>query len=103
MRMQLLTFAVAPRLFRVVFRFEIYGARAPVVFFTRNVVTAFQEKDLLAGGREFVCERAATRARADDDYVVVIIVAHDALRAWGLIAWSWIALTSSTAPYRSSH
>src|SRR6185369_6721544 len=47
-RMKLLAQVVAPRLFRVVFRFEIYGARAPVVLLTRNVIAAFEEKDLLA-------------------------------------------------------
>src|SRR5215216_5611826 len=88
MRMQLLAVAVAPRLFGVVFTFEIYGARAPVLLFPRNVIAAFEEQGLLAGGREFVGECAATRARADDDYVVVIVTGHDALRSWGVTARS---------------
>src|SRR6185369_11495853 len=76
-RMKFLAFAVAPRFFRVVFAFEVYGARAPVVLFTRNVIAALEEKNLLARGRETVSQRAAARARADDDYVVVIVAAHD--------------------------
>src|ERR1044072_8471015 len=39
-RMKHLTFPIAPRFFRVVFAFEIYGARAPVVLFTWNVIAA---------------------------------------------------------------
>jgi hypothetical protein len=57
-RMQLLAVAVAPRFFRVVFGLEVYGARAPVVLFTRNVIAAFEEQDLLARGREAVSQRA---------------------------------------------
>src|SRR6185436_18212560 len=101
-RMKLLTLVVAPRFFRVVFAFEVYGARAPVVLFTRNVIAALKEKNLLARGRETVSQRAAARARADDDYVVVIVAAHDDTPARGVTARSSIALPSSTAPCRSS-
>src|SRR5678815_1186786 len=80
-RMKFLAFVVAPRFFRVVFRFEIYGARAPVVLLTRNVIAALEEKDLLARGREAVGQRASARARADDDYVVVIVAGHGGLRS----------------------
>src|SRR6185369_2577921 len=41
-RMKLFTFAVAPRLFRVVPALEVYGARAPVVLLTRNVLAALE-------------------------------------------------------------
>src|SRR5262245_25469002 len=80
MRMKLLAFVVTPCLFSVVFRLEVYGARAPVVLLTRNVIAALKEKDLLARGREAVGQRASARARADDDYVVVIIAGHGGLR-----------------------
>src|SRR5690349_25083373 len=102
-RVQRLAFAIAPRLFRVVFRFEVYGARAPVVLLARNIVTAFQDQDLLARGREFVGQRAATRARADDNYVVMIVAGHDHTPSAGVTAHSSIALPSSTARCRSSH
>src|SRR6266571_7834917 len=79
-RMQLFAINVAPRFFRVVLAFEVNGARAPVVLLARHVIAAFEQKDLLTGGREFVSERDATRARADNDYVVLIVVCHDLLR-----------------------
>src|ERR1043166_8555919 len=41
-RMEFRAFAIAPRLFRVVFAFEIYGPRAPVVLLTRNVIAALE-------------------------------------------------------------
>src|SRR5689334_17242728 len=75
-RVELLAFVVAPRFFRVVLRFEIDGARAPVVLLTRNVIAALEKQDLLARGRETVSQRASARARADDDYVVVIVGGH---------------------------
>src|ERR1051325_9673647 len=76
-RMQLLAVTVAPRLFGVVSRLEVYGARAPVVLFTRNVIAALEQQNLLARGRKFVGQRAAARARADDDYVVMVVAGHD--------------------------
>src|SRR5690349_6670589 len=90
-RVQLFAFAIAPRLFRVVSRFEVYGARAPVVLLAWNIVAAFQDQDLLARGREFVGQRAATRARADDDYDVVIVAGHDHTPR----LWSYCAFTDS--------
>src|SRR6185369_14476324 len=103
-RMEFFTFVVAPCFFRVVFAFEVYGTRTPVVLFTRNVIAALEEKNLLARGRETVSQRAAARARADDDYVVVIVAAHDdaptEVTARSSIAS--IALPSSTARCRSS-
>ena len=61
-RMKFLAVAIAPRLFGVVFPFEIYGARAPVVLFTRNVIAALEEKDLSCP-RARVCKPACRRPR----------------------------------------
>src|SRR6266699_1255175 len=79
-RMQLFAINVARRFFRVVPGFQGDCARAPVVLLARHVIAAFEQKNLLTGGREFVSERAATRARADNDYVVLIVVCHYLLR-----------------------
>src|SRR6185503_21102596 len=76
-RVQCLPVAIAPRLFGVVFTFEIDGASAPVILLARYVIAAFEEEDLLAGGRELVGQRAAARARTDNDHVVVIVACHD--------------------------
>src|SRR5215510_3016110 len=79
-RMKLLTIRVTPGFLRVVPGFEVNGARAPVVLLARYVITALKQQNLLAGWREFVSQRAATRARADDDHVVMIVRRHDWLR-----------------------
>src|SRR5829696_7472099 len=79
-RVQLFAVNIAPRLFRVVLSVEVDGARTPVVLLARYVISSLEEQNLLTGGREFVGERAATRARADNDYVVVVVVRHDLLR-----------------------
>src|SRR5204862_3444677 len=50
---------------------DVHGARAPVVLFPPNVVTAFEQEDPLARRREVVSKRPAARARADDDHVVM--------------------------------
>src|SRR6185369_602015 len=61
-RMKFLTITIAPCLFGVVLRLEIYSARAPVVLLTRNVIATLEEKNLLARGRELVNQRASARA-----------------------------------------
>src|SRR5690349_14581926 len=100
-RVKLLALVVAPRLFRVVFAFEVYGARAPVVLFARNVIAALEQKDLLSRGRKTVGQRPSARARADDDYVVLIIAGHgDAPVVTARSSIASIALTSSTARCR---
>src|SRR6185369_17492049 len=77
---QLFAVNIAPRLFGVVLGVEVDGARAPVVLLARHVITSLEEQNLLSGRREFIGECASTRARADDDYVVVVVVHHDLLR-----------------------
>src|ERR1051325_2769344 len=82
-RVQFLAIAIAPCLFGIVFPFEVYGARAPVILLTRNVIAPLEEKNLFARRRECISQRAAARARADDDYVVVIVAGHGGLRLAG--------------------
>ena len=84
-RMQFFAVTVAPRFFRVVLAVEVNGLRAPVVLLARHIVAALKQKNLLAGGRQFVGQRAAAGARADDDDVVVIIAGHDGLRLLELL------------------
>src|SRR5690349_24731544 len=79
-RVQLFAVNVAPGFLGVVFAFEVDCARAPIVLLAGHVITSFEQKDLLTGGREFVGQRAAARARADNNYVVMIVVRHDLLR-----------------------
>src|SRR5829696_4478593 len=73
---QLFAVNIAPRLFGVVLSVEVDRARAPVVLLARHVIASLEEQDLFTGGREFIGERSASRARADDDYVVVVVVHH---------------------------
>src|ERR1044072_7735924 len=70
-RMEFPAFVVAPRLFGVVFPFEVYRARAPILLLTRNVIATLEEQDLLARRCEAVSKRTTACARADYDYVVV--------------------------------
>ena len=49
---------------------DLFGL--PVLELPREVATALEQEDLLAGRREAVRERAAARAAADDDHVVVL-------------------------------
>src|SRR5712692_5147492 len=70
-RMQRLAIAVAPLFTRVVLRVLDDGARAPVVLLPRYKTAAFENQDPLACGCELIGERAAARACADDDYVIV--------------------------------
>src|SRR5829696_9861570 len=72
-RVQLFAVNITPSLFGVVPGVEVDGARAPVVLLARHVIAPLEEQDLLTGGREFIGERASTRTRADNDYVVVIV------------------------------
>src|SRR6266545_3057583 len=80
MRVQLFPVNIAPGFFGVVLSIEVDGARAPIVLLARDVIAPFKQKNLLTGGRELVSQRAAARACADNDYVVVVVVRHDPLR-----------------------
>src|SRR5690242_1122979 len=79
-RVQLFAVNVAPGFLGVVLALEVDCARAPIVLLAGHVITSFEQKDLLTGRREFVGQRATARARADNDYVVMIVVRHDLLR-----------------------
>ena len=75
-RMQLFAVLVVPHLFGLVLSFEVYGAGIPVVFFARNVAAAFQEQDALAGGSQFMGQRAAACAGPDNDHIEMVLRGH---------------------------
>src|SRR6266480_5388133 len=76
-RVQLVAVFVAPAFFGLVFSFEVYGARIPVVFFPRHVTAAFEDDNPFSGRGELVSESATARAAAYDDDVVMIALRHD--------------------------
>src|SRR5215510_14530650 len=53
-RMELSAVFVVPHFFGLVLSFEVYRPRIPVVFLPRNVATAFQEQNALAGGSQLM-------------------------------------------------
>src|SRR3974390_1143987 len=75
-RMEFLAISVAPDFLGLILAFGIDRFGIPVVRLTRDVVAAFQQQNALSGWRQFVGQRAAARARADDDNVVVVSVGH---------------------------
>src|SRR5689334_3373261 len=81
-RAQRFAVRVLPRFLRVVLGFQHDGLRAPVVFLTRKIVAALDNEDLLAGRSQPICESAAARSAAYDDYVVVSV--HTSPMAAGL-------------------
>src|SRR5581483_252421 len=74
---QLAAVLVVPNFFRLVFAFEVYGARAPVVLLARDVIAAFEQQNFFPARRQLVRQRSAARAASDNDNVVVIIHSHD--------------------------
>ena len=70
-RVERLAVLVLPHLLGVVFRLDVDRPRAPVVLFAADVVAAFEQQDPFAGWGEVIGQRAAARAGADDDHVVV--------------------------------
>jgi hypothetical protein len=67
---------IPPKLLRVVFALGIYCARIPIVFFTLHVRAALDQEDALAPRRKFPGQRAAARARTNDDEIVIAPVIH---------------------------
>src|SRR5205814_8962296 len=86
--MQVVAVPIAPDFLRVVLAVLVDGLRAPVVFFARHVRSALNEQDALTAWRKAIQQRAAARARADDDAVKVFV--HDG-------SWS----VARGKPYRS--
>src|SRR6266576_4480827 len=76
MRVQLVAVFVAPFFFGLILPFEVDRARIPVVFFPRHVTAAFEDDNPFSGRGELVGERAATRAAAYDDDIVMIALRH---------------------------
>src|ERR1700752_4413966 len=77
---------VVPRLLRVVLAFKVDSFGAPVVFFTRDVIAAFEQQNLFAGRSQLICERASSGAGSDDDYVVMFC-GHWFLPTWSRFGW----------------
>ena len=76
LRRELVAVAVQPELRRTVLALHEDRGGVPVVPLARQVVTTFEQQDLLAGRRQPVSERASTGPGADDDHVVAAIVWH---------------------------
>src|SRR5215471_478398 len=75
-RMEFLAITVAPDFSCLIPAFGIDRLGIPVVLLTLDVVAALQQQNALSGWRQFVGQRAAARARADDDHVVVVFACH---------------------------
>src|SRR5207253_10712454 len=71
-----LAVVIAPFLLGLVAAFNINHVRIPIRFFARHVIAALEQQDLLAGGRELVCQRPAAGAGANNDHVVVCVGSH---------------------------
>src|SRR6188472_1968837 len=70
--LELLARAVEPAVGRDVAVLHEHSRGVPVLGLAGKPVAALQDQHPLAGRRQPVGQRAATRARADDDYVVVV-------------------------------
>ena len=91
-RMERDSVLVVPGFLGLILRFEKHCTRIPVVFFSRQVVAAFQKQNAFAGWSEMVGERSATGSRADDDDVKMILLRHPCHLSWNTtlgLAISW--------------
>src|SRR6266849_6343017 len=70
-RVQLFAVAIAPDFLGLISALHIDHARIPIRLLARNIISTFQQEDLLARWREFRHERTAAGAGSNDDYVVV--------------------------------
>src|SRR6266496_6707423 len=75
-RMQFCPVGIPPKLLRVVFALGIYCAGIPIVFLTSHVRAALNQQNFLATRRKAISQSAATRARTDDDEIVIAPVVH---------------------------
>ncbi len=75
--MKLFPFIIWPLFFCLISSLNVYGWRIPILFFTRNIVSPFQEQNLFTGRRQLVRQSAATCAGSDDDYVIPSIRCHN--------------------------
>src|ERR1041385_593248 len=69
---EFLSVLVPPLFLRAVAALEHDGLRIPVLLLAGNVVAALEQQDALARGSKPVRQRAAARAGADEDDVVVV-------------------------------
>jgi hypothetical protein len=75
-RVEWVTVAVAPGVLALVFPFDVDHLWIPVVLLARNVIAPLEHQDPLASACQTVRQRSAARARADDNYVVMVPVLH---------------------------
>src|SRR5262245_1254263 len=80
---------VEPRVCDVVATIHDDGLRIPVLLLARHVVAALEQQDPLAGWRQPIRQRPASRARADDDHVVR--GCHGTSRLYSPFCWSSLA------------
>src|SRR6516162_4732131 len=73
---KLLTALILPNIFCLIFSFDVYSARIPIVFFTRDIIASFQQQDSLTSRSKGVGERSPTSATADDDDVELFFSDH---------------------------
>src|SRR5260370_3806171 len=71
---------VIPGILRHIAVLYKYLLRIPVLFLARQIIAAFQDENAFAGRCELQRQRAAARAAADDDNVIMIR-AHECLVA----------------------
>src|SRR5512132_3362577 len=80
---ELVAVLVVPELGCPVFPADEYRGGIPVVALARQVVAAFKDQDLLAGGRKPVSEGPSTRTRADNDHIPFPLTDHGTLLPHG--------------------
>src|SRR6516225_2723976 len=75
-RVNRLTALILPNFFCLIFPFDVYGARIPIVFFARDIIASFQEQDSLTERSKGVGKRSPASASADDDDVELFFSDH---------------------------
>src|SRR5438552_1140593 len=78
-RMQDAAIRAAPLFLCVISSFHVYRSGIPVLFLARHIRPALDQEDALAARRKFPGQRAAARAAADDDEIVMPII-HTPIR-----------------------
>src|SRR5215472_8574663 len=75
-RMEWFAGVVSPDLLRLIFPFDVDGARIPVGFFARDIVAPLEQQDSLAQRSQSVGQRPTACAGADDDHVELLLSRH---------------------------
>src|SRR6266487_4795449 len=67
---------VSPWLDIVVPSLSNNSARIPILFFPRDEISAFKQKDFLTGRCQAIRQRPASGSGSNDDHVVMMVCAH---------------------------